>query len=184
MILWIPIINSSYCNAYQLLKNPMYKSMYKIKYINKIYMKEDTDIDNDKDNEYLEKFLDLNANDNIISNNDNNGSDNEMSDELKQQIEEMRPSDMDMRLQMMGFNPLTYFGFALAGIIIFLNITLGYGWSGDLLAGSKIDNKRIQRDDQSENLNKMSEFNPYFPIDKLNNQQKYIIIEGKKIEIE
>jgi len=41
------------------------------------------------------------------------------------------PSELEKRLQILGFTPITYAGFALAAVLISLNSILGAGWLGD-----------------------------------------------------
>ena len=43
------------------------------------------------------------------------------------------PSELQIRMNLMGFTPLTLAGFALAGVIIFFNNVLGYGWASEFL---------------------------------------------------
>ena len=61
---------------------------------------------------------------------------NDASSDIKNQIEqklgELSPSDMEVRLNIMGFTPLTYIGFAVAFVLVFLNTVLGTGWASDL----------------------------------------------------
>jgi hypothetical protein len=56
-----------------------------------------------------------------------------INNKIKDKIKESQPSDFEIRMRIMGFTPLTYAGFILAGILIFLNSTLGTGWASRLL---------------------------------------------------
>ena len=48
-------------------------------------------------------------------------------------VQRAGPSELQKRLQILGFNPLTYAGFALAAVLITLNTLLGTGWLGDAI---------------------------------------------------
>jgi hypothetical protein len=61
----------------------------------------------------------------------NNESD--IEPHLLAEINSSAPSDISIRLKLMGFNGFTYAGFALAFIMIALNNILGYGWASSLL---------------------------------------------------
>lgn len=67
----------------------------------------------------------------------NNKSDQQPSAEIREQIEnEIRmnaPSELEMRMQVLGFTPWTIAGYVLAAIIISLNYTLGTGWASEWL---------------------------------------------------
>lgn len=62
---------------------------------------------------------------------------NELSPESKAQLEDTirrnAPSDLEVRMKMLGITPLTIAGFILAGVMLTLNAVLGNGWLGDLL---------------------------------------------------
>eukprot|EP01041_Mallomonas_annulata_P006436 gene6436-13008_t len=68
----------------------------------------------------------------LFSNNEEDVTD-EMKREILNQVEENRPSDFEVRMRLMGFTPLTVFGYAIAIIVICLNSLLGSGWLADLL---------------------------------------------------
>jgi len=70
-----------------------------------------------------------------------------INNKIRDKIKDSEPSDLQIRLQIMGFTPLTYAGFALAGILIFLNTTLGTGWASTLLHLN--DNNNQQQYEQS-----------------------------------
>jgi hypothetical protein len=57
----------------------------------------------------------------------------DISDAIKQRIEKDAPADWKIRLNLMGFNPITIAGYALAAVIITCNTVFGTGWAGDLL---------------------------------------------------
>jgi hypothetical protein len=59
--------------------------------------------------------------------------DAETEEKVIQQLQENMPSDLEIRMKLMGLNSFTITGFALAFVIIFLNYTLGYGWAANLL---------------------------------------------------
>lgn len=49
------------------------------------------------------------------------------------EVEGNRPSELEVRMQLMGITPLTIAGFGVAAIMITLNTILGSGWLADLL---------------------------------------------------
>lgn len=51
---------------------------------------------------------------------------------INEQILKDAPDDMTMRMRMLGITPFTIAGYALAAILITLNITLGNGWASEL----------------------------------------------------
>ena len=57
----------------------------------------------------------------------------EMQQAIQDQIDQNAPSPWKVRLQVMGFTPLTVAGYVVAFILIGLNTILGTGWAGDLL---------------------------------------------------
>lgn len=74
---------------------------------------------------------------------------------IESEIRENSPSDIQIRLGLMGFTPLTYAGYFLAAAIIFLNNILGNGWAGDMI-GLNAGGMEMSRDDESEG--RMKEF--------------------------
>ena len=52
---------------------------------------------------------------------------------LNEVLRENAPSELQVRMNLMGVTPLTIAGFALAFVIIILNNALGYGWASELL---------------------------------------------------
>ena len=48
-------------------------------------------------------------------------------------IEESKPSELEIRMNILGFTPLTVVGFGIAAVMISLNTVLGSGWAADLL---------------------------------------------------
>jgi hypothetical protein len=56
-----------------------------------------------------------------------------LKEALNDKIRENQPPDWQVRLNIMGMTPLTYAGFALAIVVIILNISLGTGWASRLL---------------------------------------------------
>ena len=71
----------------------------------------------------------------------------ELRNEIQKRFVENAPSDIQVRLQLMGFTPLTYIGFALAGVILSLNSILGTGWAGDLVFGENLQTISEQTSD-------------------------------------
>mmetsp|Transcript_22348 Transcript_22348/g.22535 ORF Transcript_22348/g.22535 Transcript_22348/m.22535 type:complete len:187 (-) Transcript_22348:217-777(-) len=72
----------------------------------------------------------------------------EEQEHILRQVDENKPSDIDIRMRLMGFTPLTISGYILAFLIIILNSLFGSGWLADLL-GLNMDlnpasNTRIQ----------------------------------------
>lgn len=53
--------------------------------------------------------------------------------EIEQLVREQQPSDWQVRLDILGFTPLTIAGFVLAGAILSCNSILGNGWASRLL---------------------------------------------------
>lgn len=62
----------------------------------------------------------------------------DMQDAIRQKIEQNQPSDLQIRLNLMGFNPLTVAGYALAAVILTCNTVFGTGWAGDLLGMNEV----------------------------------------------
>ena len=61
------------------------------------------------------------------------GPSDEDREEFEKELMENAPSDLEVRMNLLGFTPWTIGGFVLAGIIISLNNVLGYGWASELL---------------------------------------------------
>lgn len=57
----------------------------------------------------------------------------EMQDAIRDKISQNAPADWKIRLNLMGFNPLTIAGYILAAVIITCNNVFGAGWAGDAL---------------------------------------------------
>ena len=57
----------------------------------------------------------------------------EMQQAIQDRIDQNAPAPWKVRLQVMGFTPLTIAGYVVAFILIGLNTVLGTGWAGDLL---------------------------------------------------
>ena len=57
----------------------------------------------------------------------------EMENELISKMEEFGPSELEIRMQIMGLNSWTLSGLAFACVLLLLNSILGSGWAGDLL---------------------------------------------------
>ena len=57
----------------------------------------------------------------------------ELRDEIERQIRQGAPSEVEVRMQVMGVSSWTLAGFALAAAIIVLNNSLGAGWASQLL---------------------------------------------------
>jgi hypothetical protein len=74
----------------------------------------------------------------------------EMDEMMKNELQENAPSDLQVRMNLMGFTPVTIVGYAVAGILICLNYFFGYGWASDVLGLDGISDIEITRD--SENI--------------------------------
>ena len=85
-------------------------------------------------------------------NNDNISSEEdipiELRKEIEKQLEEGSLPDWQVRLKIMGFTPLTYFGFGLAFVILSLNAGLGTGWAARVLGIDDGGSIRIERPDE------------------------------------
>ena len=57
---------------------------------------------------------------------------------IQSKIAENAPADWKIRLNMMGFNPLTIAGYLLAAVIITCNNVFGAGWAGDMLGMNEV----------------------------------------------
>jgi hypothetical protein len=62
----------------------------------------------------------------------------EMQDAIRDKIAENAPADWKIRLNLMGFNPLTIAGYALAAVLIACNTIFGAGWAGDMLGMNEV----------------------------------------------
>jgi hypothetical protein len=62
----------------------------------------------------------------------------EMQDAIRNKIAENAPADWKIRLNLMGFNPLTIAGYALAAVLITCNTIFGAGWAGDVLGMNEV----------------------------------------------
>jgi hypothetical protein len=62
-----------------------------------------------------------------------NSESQRLRQDIDSRIQELAPSDLQVRLKMLGFTPWTIAGYVLAIVIIVLNNVLGTGWAGDLL---------------------------------------------------
>lgn len=62
----------------------------------------------------------------------------EMQDAIRDKIAENAPADWKIRLNLMGFNPVTIAGFMLAAVLITCNSVFGAGWAGDLLGMNEV----------------------------------------------
>lgn len=105
----------------------------------------DNDNINDIDNKSLEELIDS-IND-IPQDQVSQDISDAINNKIKERIKENEPSDLEIRMRIMGFTPLTVAGFILAGILIYCNLTLGTGWASTLLGLN--ENKYNQRDEQS-----------------------------------
>jgi len=80
--------------------------------------------------------------DSILANSVERSQESEQSKKLMasilNEVEENRPSDLEVRLQLMGFTPITFFGYGVAIIVIILNTSLGSGWLADLLGMNQV----------------------------------------------
>jgi hypothetical protein len=70
----------------------------------------------------------------------------EMDKMMNNELQENAPSDLQIRMNLMGFTPVTIAGYAVAGILICLNYFFGYGWASDVLGLDGISEIEITRD--------------------------------------
>ena len=84
-------------------------------------------------------------------------SDSELKD-FESIMKSERPPEWKIRLDIMGFTPLTYAGFGVAFILLFLNTALGSGWASRSLGwddtGFTIESISENRDERSSSLNR------------------------------
>ena len=88
------------------------------------------DINNDINNKSLEELID--SINNIPQDQVSQDITNAINNKIKERIKENEPSDLEIRMRIMGITPLTIAGFILAGILIYFNLTLGTGWASNL----------------------------------------------------
>ena len=69
--------------------------------------------------------------------------DGDIPSSVRKKIIEAAPSDIDMKMEVMGFTPLTKAGFALAGVILVLNTVLGTGWASDIFFRNAEQTERV-----------------------------------------
>jgi len=98
----------------------------------KLYLSDNNnnDINNDINNKSLEELID--SINNIPQDQVSQDITNAINNKIKERIKENEPSDLEIRMRIMGITPLTIAGFILAGILIYFNLTLGTGWASKL----------------------------------------------------
>ena len=84
---------------------------------------------NDRSKQPLEKLLDELSSEDESSDNDQP----DLLNAIEQRVREEQPPDWQVRMDIMGFTPLTIAGFALAAAILTCNAVLGTGWASRLL---------------------------------------------------
>jgi len=87
---------------------------------------------NDRSTQSLEELLEELS----LSEDENESSDNDQPDLLEaieKSVRDQQPPDWKVRLDIMGFTPLTIAGFVLAAAILTCNSALGTGWASRLL---------------------------------------------------
>mmetsp|Transcript_31075 Transcript_31075/g.29664 ORF Transcript_31075/g.29664 Transcript_31075/m.29664 type:complete len:193 (-) Transcript_31075:120-698(-) len=62
----------------------------------------------------------------------------DISNAINERITKDAPADWKIRLRLMGFNPITIAGYALAAVILTCNTVFGTGWAGDLLGMNEV----------------------------------------------
>ena len=74
----------------------------------------------------------------------------DIRDAIAKRIKAEGPSDLEMRMNILGITPLTIAGFGLAAVILTLNAVLGGGWAADLLKMDPADSAlTIERGDSA-----------------------------------
>ena len=63
---------------------------------------------------------------------ENSENESLMREQIEQRIRKETPSDLEMRMMVLGINSWTIAGFVLAAALIALNTSLGTGWAGRL----------------------------------------------------
>lgn len=71
----------------------------------------------------------------------------ELRDSINKKIMDNGPSDIEMKLNIMGITPLTLTGFTIAFIIILFNNIFGNGWATKLFNSSEFDDQVITTSD-------------------------------------
>ena len=84
------------------------------------------------------------TNDKLYDDNDDSENDDEeeirLTKELNKKLKEDEPPDWMIRLNLIGFTPLTYVGFFIAFVVLALNTYLGTGWASRLVGINDSDN--------------------------------------------
>ena len=80
---------------------------------------------------------------NNIENTPESKSEEEIRKDVLDQVEENMPSDLEIRLNLIGFTPFTIAGFGIALFVMLMNSILGAGWLADLLGMNMLQNKEI-----------------------------------------
>ncbi len=75
----------------------------------------------------------------------------ELRDSITKKIIDNGPSDIEMKLNIMGITPLTVTGFTIGFIMILLNNVFGNGWATKLFNSSELDDQVITTSD-TENI--------------------------------
>lgn len=94
-----------------------------------------------------------------------------MQERINKEIIKNAPSDVEMRMKVLGFTPLTVAGFALSAVLICCNILLGTGWAGDLIFGPE----------QTEPPNRLSSA-PVAPSSVLSGDERTVIGVGVDLD--
>lgn len=68
----------------------------------------------------------------------------EIQDAILSKINENKPSDIEIRMQILGINPITKAGFLVACVMITLNTLFGSGWASELL-GWNVESSNVQQ---------------------------------------
>jgi hypothetical protein len=58
---------------------------------------------------------------------------------MQRMVQENAPSDMEVRLGLLGVSPLTAVGFAVAFALLAVNNVMGAGWAGDMMGWNPIE---------------------------------------------
>jgi hypothetical protein len=70
---------------------------------------------------------------NKVSEDNPDSASDSLKDAIYAKVQEKNLPDWQIRLNIMGFTPITYAGFAVAAVLICLNTYLGTGWASRLL---------------------------------------------------
>lgn len=91
-----------------------------------LHVTNDVNSENDEGQSYKDdEFLQIKC--------DDVNMDPEIEKKIIQTLQENMPSELEVRMNLMGINSFTIAGYCLAAFIMVMNYILGYGWAADLL---------------------------------------------------